>query len=147
MRRTLNVMRSCVIKFWRDQTGSMTIEFVIWLPMLVALFMFFVYYSQFLTRHTLILNQMHQVARAYSAGFFLDTDVAKAALDKYLSRAADEASHPLLNSTVTDENGFVTIDVVLPMLDTTGFFRFFADKENGMLTTRLTVRSPIEGRS
>ena len=125
----------------------MTIEFVIWFPMLVALFMFFVYYSQFLTRHTLILNQMHQVARAYSAGFFLDTDVAKAALDRYLSRAADEASHPLLNSTGTDENGFVTIDVVLPMLDTTGFFRFFVDKENGMLTTRLTVRSPIEGRS
>ena len=125
----------------------MTIEFVIWFPILVALFMFFVYYSQFLTRHTLILNHMHQIARAYSAGFFLDTKMAKTTLDNYLKRAADESGHSSLKSTITDANGFVTIDVVLPMLDTTGFFRFFVDKEDCMLTTRLTVRSPIEGRS
>ena len=29
-------MRSSVTKFWRDQTGSMTIEFVIWFPILVT---------------------------------------------------------------------------------------------------------------
>ncbi|GEM_PF-1737429 len=125
----------------------MTIEFVIWFPVLVALFIFFIYYSQFLTRQTLILNQMHQVARAYSAGFFLDTVTAKAFIDDYLSRAADHSDNDLLSSTVTDANGFVMIEVVLPILDTSGFFRFFVDKENGMLTTTLQVRSPIEGRS
>lgn len=125
----------------------MTIEFVIWFPVLVALFIFFIYYSQFLTRQTLILNQMHQVARAYSAGFFLDTATAKEFIDEYLRKAADHSESDLLSSTVTDANGFVLIEVVLPILDTSGFFRFFVDKENGMLTTTLQVRSPIEGRS
>lgn len=131
--------------FVKNQEGTVTVEFVIWFPLLFLFMMFFLLFAWELARQSLVINHLHQVARAYSAGYFLDEAAAETYTTDYVKRISSRPEDPGLSVDVADEFGFVTINVEFPIMDPLNFFSF-RDYKFGAQTISLAVRSPIEGR-
>jgi len=139
-------------QFRKDETGGMTVEFVLLFPLLLMTFVYFMGYAYATMRSAMILDHAQQSARAYSIGYFVDEADLKSHLDTYLwnvSAAKDVSTDklPAPSATVTDAFGYVTIHIDIPMsrlisvLGYASIFEHFLNKN-----TQLEVRAPIEGR-
>ena len=67
----VDLMRS-VLTFLRDDRGSQTIEFVLWLPIIGALLVIISYASILYTTHTEMWNVARDTARRMTTGLFDD---------------------------------------------------------------------------
>lgn len=104
-------------KFARDETGSYSVEFVIWFPMFLFLFIIMFGFSVGMIRQTMILNEMNRVARAYALGAIATTNEAKVQIDDFITSRA-RLDYSSENSTVIliDQNDIVQVNVAIPML-------------------------------
>ena len=71
-------------QFRKDETGGMTVEFVLLFPLLLVTFVYFMGYACATMRSAMILDHAQQSARAYSIGYFVDEADLKSHLDTYL---------------------------------------------------------------
>ena len=55
-------------QFRKDETGGMTVEFVLLFPLLLMTFVYFMGYAYATMRSAMILDHAQQIARAYSIG-------------------------------------------------------------------------------
>ena len=140
-------------RFTRRDDGGMTIEFVILFPVLMIIFVSFLGFSMAFVRQSMILNHVNQVARAYSVGFFADTQAAEQEIVQYtqdISSMKDvpESTLGYGSADVEDRLGYVTIRVQIPMLRLISYvgmpsvWRSFVGSK-----TSLAVRYPIEERA
>lgn len=104
-------------KFVRNERGSYSVEFVIWFPLFVFLFVIMFGFSLGMIRQTMILNEMNRVARAYGVGTIATLSEAKTAIDGYIT---SNVLHGYIatNSTVTliDRNDIVEVKVNIPLV-------------------------------
>ena len=140
-------------RFTRRDDGGMTIEFVILFPVLMIIFVSFLGFSVAFVRQSMILNHVNQVARAYSVGFFADTQAAEQEIDQYIQdissmKDVPESTLGYGSADVEDRLGYVTIRVQIPMLRLISYvgmpsvWRSFVGSK-----TSLAVRYPIEERA
>jgi len=140
-------------RFTRRDDGSMTIEFVILFPVLMIIFVSFLGFSMAFVRQSMILNHVNQVARAYSVGFFADTQAAEQEIVQYIQdissmKDVPESTLGYGSADVEDRLGYVTIRVQIPMLRLISYvgmpsvWRSFVGSK-----TSLAVRYPIEERA
>lgn len=140
-------------RFTRRDDGGMTIEFVILFPVLMIIFVSFLGFSVAFVRQSMILNHVNQVARAYSVGFFADTQAAEQEIVQYIQdissmKDVPESTLGYGSADVEDSLGYVTIRVQIPMLRLISYvgmpsvWRSFVGSK-----TSLAVRYPIEERA
>lgn len=140
-------------RFTRRDNGGMTIEFVILFPVLMIIFVSFLGFSMAFVRQSMILNHVNQVARAYSVGFFADTQAAEQEIVQYIQdissmKDVPESTLGYGSADVEDRLGYVTIRVQIPMLRLISYvgmpsvWRSFVGSK-----TSLAVRYPIEERA
>lgn len=140
-------------RFTRRDDGGMTIEFVILFPVLMIIFVSFLGFSMAFVRQSMILNHVNQVARAYSVGFFADTQAAEQEIVQYIQdissmKDVPESTLGYGSADVEDRLGYVTIRVQIPMLRLISYvgmpsvWRSFVGSKNS-----LAVRYPIEERA
>lgn len=140
-------------RFTRRDDGGMTIEFVILFPVLMIIFVSFLGFSMAFVRQSMILNHVNQVARAYSVGFFADTQAAEQEIVQYIQdissmKDVPESTLGYGSADVEDSLGYVTIRVQIPMLRLISYvgmpsvWRSFVGSK-----TSLAVRYPIEERA
>lgn len=140
-------------RFTRRDDGGMTIEFVILFPVLMIIFVSFLGFSMAFVRQSMILNHVNQVARAYSVGFFADTQAAEQEIVQYIQdissmKDVPESTLGYGSADVEDRLGYVTIRVQIPMLRLISYvgmpsvWRSFVGSK-----TSLAVRYPIEERT
>ena len=140
-------------RFTRRDDGGMTIEFVILFPVLMIIFVSFLGFSMAFVRQSMILNHVNQVARAYSVGFFADTQAAEQEIVQYIQdissmKDVPESTLGYGSADVEDRLGYVTIRVQISMLrliSSVGMpsvWRSFVGSK-----TSLAVRYPIEERA
>jgi Flp pilus assembly protein TadG len=140
-------------RFTRRDDGSMTIEFVILVPVLMIIFVSFLGFSMAFVRQSMILNHVNQVARAYSVGFFANEAAAEQEIVQYIQdissmKDVPESTLGYGSADVEDRLGYVTIRVQVPMLRLISYvgmpsvWRPFVGSN-----TSLAVRYPIEERS
>ncbi len=140
-------------RFTRRDDGGMTIEFVILFPVLMIIFVSFLGFSMAFVRQSMILNHVNQVARAYSVGFFADTQAAEQEIVQYIQdissmKDVPESTLGYGSADVEDRLGYVTIRVQIPMLRLISYvgmpsvWRSFVGSK-----TSLAVRYPIEERA
>lgn len=140
-------------RFTRRDDGGMTIEFVILFPVLMIIFVSFLGFSMAFVRQSMILNHVNQVARAYSVGFFADTQAAEQEIVQYIQdissmKDVPESTLGYGSADVEDRLGYVTIRVQIPMLRLISYvgmpsvWRSFVGSN-----TSLAVRYPIEERA
>lgn len=140
-------------RFTRRDDGGMTIEFVILFPVLMIIFVSFLGFSMAFVRQSMILNHVNQVARAYSVGFFADTQAAEQEIVQYIQdissmKDVPESTLGYGSADVEDSLGYVTIRVQIPMLRLISYvgmpsvWRSFVGSN-----TSLAVRYPIEERA
>lgn len=103
-------------EFLRDEDGSYTIEFVVWFPMFVFLFVIMFGFSIGMMRQTMILNEMNRVARAYALGTIATPEEAKERMDTFITERA-LLDYESTNSVVTlvDQNDMVELTVNIPV--------------------------------
>lgn len=139
-------------RFRKDETGTMTMEFVLLFPLVMFGFVIFMAVAFGMMRWAMILDHSQQTARAYAQGFFPTEASAKAHLEQYtwnLAAAKEVSTTDLAapQATVQDAYGHVTITVDIPILrlvSIVGYgFLFESWKDN---VTKIQVRAPIEGR-
>ena len=99
----------------------MTIEFIIFFPVLMIIFISFLGFSMAFVRQSKILNHVNQVTRAYSVGFFEDEIAAEEDILQYIHDISSmkEVPESTLGYGLADvehSNGYVTIRVQIPML-------------------------------
>lgn len=140
-------------RFTRRDDGGMTIEFVILFPVLMIIFVSFLGFSMAFVRQSMILNHVNQVARAYSVGFFADTQAAEQEIVQYIQdissmKDVPESTLGYGSADVEDRLGYVTIRVQIPMLRLISYagmpsvWRSFVGSK-----TSLAVRYSIEERA
>ena len=140
-------------RFTRRDDGGMTIEFVILFPVLMIIFVSFLGFSMAFVRQSMILNHVNQVPRAYSVGFFADTQAAEQEIVQYIQdissmKDVPESTLGYGSADVEDSLGYVTIRVQIPMLRLISYvgmpsvWRSFVGSK-----TSLAVRYPIEERA
>ena len=140
-------------RFTRRDDVGMTIEFVILFPVLMIIFVSFLGFSMAFVRQSMILNHVNQVARAYSVGFFADTQAAEQEIVQYIQdissmKDVPESTLGYGSADVEDSLGYVTIRVQIPMLRLISYvgmpsvWRSFVGSK-----TSLAVRYPIEERA
>ena len=140
-------------RFTRRDDGGMTIEVVILFPVLMIIFVSFLGFSMAFVRQSMILNHVNQVARAYSVGFFADTQAAEQEIVQYIQdissmKDVPESTLGYGSADVEDRLGYVTIRVQIPMLRLISYvgmpsvWRSFVGSK-----TSLAVRYPIEERA
>ena len=140
-------------RFTRRDDGGMTIEVVILFPVLMIIFVSFLGFSVAFVRQSMILNHVNQVARAYSVGFFADTQAAEQEIVQYIQdissmKDVPESTLGYGSADVEDRLGYVTIRVQIPMLRLISYvgmpsvWRSFVGSKNS-----LAVRYPIEERA
>lgn len=102
--------------FVRDESGSYTVEFVVWFPMFMFLFVIMFGFSVGMMRQTMILNEMNRVARAYALGTIATTEEAKERMDNFITQGA-LIGYQSTNSLVTlvDRNDIVELTVNIPL--------------------------------
>ena len=131
----------------------MTLEFVILFPVLMIIFVSFLGFSMAFVLQSMILNHVNQVARAYSVGFFADTQAAEQEIVQYIQdissmKDVPESTLGYGSADVEDRLGYVTIRVQIPMLRLISYvgmpsvWRSFVGSK-----TSLAVRYPIEERA
>ena len=139
-------------RFTRRDDGSMTIEFVILVPVLMIIFVSFLGFSMAFVRQSMILNHVNQVARAYSVGFFANEAAAEQEIVQYIQdissmKDVPESTLGYGSADVEDRLGYVTIRVQVPLLRLISYvgmpsvWRPFVGSN-----TSLAVRYPIEER-
>ena len=140
-------------RFTRRDDGGMTIEVVILFPVLMIIFVSFLGFSMAFVRQSMILNHVNQVARAYSVGFFADTQAAEQEIVQYIQdissmKDVPESTLGYGSADVEDRLGYLTIRVQIPMLRLISYvgmpsvWRSFVGSK-----TSLAVRYPIEERA
>ena len=140
-------------RFTRRDDGGMTIEFVILFPVLMIIFVSFLGFSMAFVRQSMILNHVNQVARAYSVGFFADTQAAEQEIVQYIQdissmKDVPESTLGYGSADVEDRLGYVTIRVQIPMprlisyVGMPSVWRSFVGSK-----TSLAVRYPLEERT
>lgn len=108
---------SRIESFVRDERGSYSVEFVIWFPLFVFLFVIMFGFSLGMIRQTMILNEMNRVARAYGVGTIATLPEAKEEIDAYIT-ASVMHGYESINSTVTliDRDDIVEVKVNIPLV-------------------------------
>jgi alpha-galactosidase len=119
----------------------------------MIIFVSFLGFSMAFVRQSMILNHVNQVARAYSVGFFADTQAAEQEIVQYIQdissmKDVPESQLGYGSADVEDRLGYVTIRVQIPMLRLISYvgmpsvWRSFVGSKNS-----LAVRYPIEERA
>lgn len=99
-------------KFIKDESASVTVEFVIWFPFLLMMMAMMIGLSVGLTRQSILVNEMTQYARAAAIGRFETMQDASAS---FANRVSEMSSAGV--GTVTEANGIVTVSADIPLLD------------------------------
>lgn len=99
-------------KFWNCESGSFTVEAMIWIPMFFFLMIFALNVSMVFVQESLILRVVQTVSREHSLGLYRDD--AEAELD-----LSNQLSHLGANVTVDVSKSFkmATASVQVPAVD------------------------------
>jgi uncharacterized membrane protein len=148
----LRVVEHSLMRFGRDETGGITIEFVMLFPLLLMAFVIFMGYSMASMRSAMILDYAQRTARAYSIGSFLNEEAVRVHMNEYMWNVSTAKSVsvdvlPAPSSQVIDEYGFITIKMDIPVLRLVSVVGFASVFEGLIgISSKLQVRAPIEGR-
>ena len=128
---------NCVLNFLRDQRGSETVQFVVWLP-LIAFVLITVTDASFLyLNHTEMTNVARDTARRLTTGNLLTEDEAKAYAYGELAQYAYNYE-VLVNR---DPDAAMTVVVSVPVVDVTVFGFFLTPVLGSTMGTRVVMRS------
>ena len=119
-------------QFIRNESASVTVEFVIWFPFLLMMMAMMIGLSVGLTRQSILVNEMTQYGRAAAIGRFETVADASA---NFANRVAEMSVAGV--GTITEANGIVTVRAEIPLLDLVpiiAFPTFFSAFENQTYT-------------
>ena len=121
-----------ILTFLRDDRGSQTIEFVLWLPIIGALLVIISYASILYTTHTEMWNVARDTARRMTTGVLATEDLAVAYANEQLNlyRAYDSGYNVV---TQRDPDTAMTVVItlslsdasIIPRISDLTFWRFF----------------------
>lgn len=116
-------------RFMRQDDGTATVEFVLWLPVVMLVFGIIVDFSLILGGEAQALRVVQDANRGLSIGHFQTIDEAKAYI---LAQVQPLSAHASINMTVT--NGVILSRLTMPASDlmATGLY-------NGILNLNVTV--------
>lgn len=105
--------------FLRQEKGTATVEFVIWLPIVMLVFALVVDVSMVLGAEAQALRVVQDANRGLSVGYFLEIEDAKAFV---LTQVEPLSSNATIDITVT--NGVINSRLTMPAADlmATGFY-------------------------
>jgi len=134
------------LTFLRDDRGSQTIEFVLWLPIIGALLVIISYASILYSTHTEMWNVARDTARRMTTGVFdvdkvLDEDAAIAYAQSQLKHYEFFGSG--YEVTATEDADAMTVVITLGVTDGSfdaGFFGAFS-LVGGTLAARVRMRA------
>ncbi len=130
-------MKSLVKTFLSEQCGSVSVEYVIWLPFMFAFMMLTSDVSIVFLRQQLLYDAARDATRQVALGQKSTTDARTDLLSRFDAENAD------YDSAVTVNNGYVTARVWVPYRDVT----IFADSLLGEGTLSAEVSMWIETNS
>ena len=113
-------------RFARDENGSATVEFVLWLPMLMVAFGLTVDVSMIFHSQSQVLRIVQDANRGASIGRFQTASEAESYVETRLQKSSADAD---AKSAIV--GGVITTTVTYPARDfqVLGFFRQFNDLE------------------
>jgi Flp pilus assembly protein TadG len=137
-----------ILTFLRDDRGSQTIEFVLWLPIIGALLVIISYASILYTTHTEMWNVARDTARRMTTGLFdVDKVLDEAAAEEYaqsqLKLYEFFGSGYEVVATEDPEQETMTVVITLGVSDSSfdaGFFGAFA-LVGGTMAARVVMRA------
>ncbi len=140
-----------ILTFLRDDRGSQTIEFVLWLPIIGALLVIISYASILYTTHTEMWNVARDTARRMTTGVFdvekvLDEDAAVAYAQEQLKLYEFLGSGYDVTATEDTVTETMTVVITLGVTDGSydaGFFGAFS-LVGGTLAARVVMRAEPE---
>jgi Flp pilus assembly protein TadG len=143
----VDLMRS-VLTFLRDDRGSQTIEFVLWLPIIGALLVIISYASILYTTHTEMWNVARDTARRMTTGLFdvnkvLDEAAAEEYAQSQLKLYEIFGAGYLVEATEDPVAETMTVVITLGVTDGSfdaGFFGAFS-LVGGTLGARVVARA------
>lgn len=111
-------------RFSRDESGSATVEFVLWLPMVLLAFGLTVDASMIFHSQSQVLRIVQDANRSASIGRLQTASEAESYVETRLRKASSAA-----NATSTINGGIITTTVTYPARDfqVLGFFQQFND--------------------
>lgn len=117
--KTRTVSRFNPSAFFRQENGTATVEFVIWLPVVMLVFAIIVDVSMVLGGEAQALRVVQDANRGLSVGYFQTIDAAKAFV---LTQVEPLSSNATIDITVT--NGVINSRLTMPAADlmSTGFY-------------------------
>ena len=120
------MMTNLIKRFARDESGSATVEFVLWLPMLLVAFGLTVDVSMIFHSQSQVLRIVQDANRSASLGRLQTA----AATENYVEARLHKASSAA-NATSTINGGIITTTVTYPARDfqVLGFFQQFNNLE------------------
>ncbi len=135
-----------VLTFLRDDRGSQTIEFVLWLPIIGALLVIISYASILYSTHTEMWNVARDTARRMTTGVFdvdkvLDEDAAIAYAQSQLKRYEFFGSG--YEVTATEDADRMIVEITLGVTDGSFDAEFFGafSLVGGTLAARVVARA------
>jgi len=105
----------------KDESGSSTVEFVIWLPVLIGLFALMVDVTLMFHGKTQVTRVVQDGTRAYAVGRLTNTDDVETFIEAAIAPLAPNAS-----ATTQSSGGIVTTTVRMPARDLLMFGSFTA---------------------
>lgn len=116
-------------RFLRNDTGTATVEFVLWLPLVLLIFGTIVDFSLVLSGEARALRVVQDANRGLSVGHFQTIAAAKSYI---LTQVSSLSSHATIDMTVV--NGVIISRLTLPAADlmATGMY-------SGLINLKVTV--------
>lgn len=111
---TFRSTRSCFRRFRTGEKGAVTVEFVLWLPLILAVMGFIADASLAFGTRSTIMRVLQDVNRAVSVGKITDLTEAEQLLTTSIASVAPNAT---VNTTVVQ--GVITSVVTVPISDLT----------------------------
>lgn len=122
----ISKVKSGLQKFWGDEGATATVEFVLMVPVMVALFGLVIDTALVFGGRSQILRVVQDMNRAVSIGLIRDTTVAEQMI---IDSIASFAPAAIAQTTVTPGTGIISTVVTLPISDltATGLVTAFKD--------------------
>jgi Flp pilus assembly protein TadG len=102
-----------ILTFLRDDRGSQTIEFILWIPIFVALLTIVIDATTLYLTHTEMSNVARDTARRMTAGYILN----KADAEAHAASAMNLRDYPYVVSAAYDLNTGVEVVIAVKVKD------------------------------